>query len=117
MQIYHYDHVTKIFTGTTQARPDPLEYQKMIAAELASRLTAKQDRIQDLREKAQVILTNSERTQNLPAPQKFLLPANATFDAPPSVVPPDHAAYFIRGVWNVDLIPVPEPAPTPEEIH
>lgn len=75
MKIYHYDTTTKEYTGSSEARLDPLELE----------------------------INKIER---------WLLPANATFDAPPEC--PDGKMIVMEGGWKCVNIPVPpEPEPIP----
>ena len=79
MKIYHYDGTTKEYTGSSEARLDPLELE----------------------------INKTER---------WLLPANATFDAPPTNEPGTMVVMTEDG-WRV--VPIPEPViePTPAPIE
>lgn len=77
MDIYHYDPITKEYTGATKARLDPLELE-------------------------------------INKKEVWLLPACATFDAPPTEGEGVKIIMSDAG-WNVVPIPPePEPEPTPE---
>lgn len=85
MKIYHYDGFTKEYTGSSEARLDPLEME----------------------------INQTER---------WLLPANATFDAPPEC--PEGKMLVMDNGWKQVDIPAPiiEPVaepilPTAEEIE
>lgn len=107
MNVYHFDKDTGDYTGTTEARVDPLEYKLLVGTELANRLNAKKALAgPDLRKRAAVVLTEAETTANLPPPVKYLLPANATFDAPPSPIPDGSIARMTRGLWTIVEKPV-----------
>lgn len=105
MLIHHYDPETKAYTGAYPARPDPLEYAKLVDSELARRLAAKNAAVKDLRES--LPLTDDEKTSNLPPPVTFLIPKFATADAPPPA-PNGEQAYWDDG-WKLRPIPAQEP--------
>lgn len=79
MKIYHYNQITKEYTGSSEANLDPLEM---------------------------------ENNQT----ERWLLPANATFDAPPDNEPGTMVVMGSEG-WEVVSIPEPVVEPIPEPVE
>ena len=80
---YHYDPETKQYTGSTEARPDPMEYELQIAQYLFQKGNPKK----------------------LPSPVKFLLPQYATRVAPPENYAPTKAPFFNGTGWVLEDLP------------
>lgn len=83
MLIYHYDADTGQYTGSSEARADPMEYELQIAK----------------------FLFNKGNPKRLPEPVKFLVPQYATTLAPPDKYAPTKAPFFVNGVWILQDLP------------
>ena len=83
MIAYHYDPDTKQYMGSTDARPDPLEYELQIAQYLFQKGNPKK----------------------LPQPVKFILPQYATFLPPPEMYAATKAPFFLNGAWVLQDLP------------
>jgi hypothetical protein len=89
MIVYHYDPVTMAYTGSEDARPDPLEHRELIT----------------------IHLENGGHPEQIPAPEKYLLPANATFFPPPVLRKGEIAVFDPKKTkWTVQAAPEPKEA-------
>lgn len=72
-------------------------------------------KIYNFHSKSGVFLGSSDADESPLEPGVFLVPANATVNAPPAVADGQQALWR-DGAWIVEPIPEPEPEPQPEPI-
>jgi hypothetical protein len=113
MRVYHLDPITGAFASEGDARPDPMEHERL-RAETFERLAANARALhaEGSPKLGTAIEKAAARAQAVP-PQAFLCPAHATFIAPPA----PKAGFdrvFRTGAWELVPEPVEEPPPPPD---
>lgn len=98
MKVYHFDSETGAYLGSSEAAVDPLEHEAHVRGIHAEGL-----------KKAREANRPYDFANTFIAPVHFLLPANATFIAPP-IASPGYEEVFADGKWGVREIAKPEQA-------